>query len=192
MWADTVAVVITLAFLSATALNNLFRQGEVLNYCDAEAHLYPARRLVDSRTPVFGQGGSVWVPLALELLTPFVMDDRLWRNGLAGAIPSAVCFVLAGAFLFAAGKLLFNSRAAGVAAAASLALNPNLLYLQSTPMNEPIFLACLMALLYCTILFARTQSTLAAVGAGIASLAGSLTRYEGWILIPFRGDLISW
>ncbi len=65
------------------------------------------------------------------------------------------------------------------------ALNPNLLYLQSTPMTEPVSLACLMALLYFTVLFRETQSFAAVVGAGVASLAASLTRYEGWFLIPF-------
>ena len=33
--------------------------------------------------------------------------------------------------------------------------------------------------------FHDSQSWLAVVGAGIASLAASLTRYEGWFLIPF-------
>src|SRR5262249_11703146 len=45
--------------------------------------------------------------------------------------------------------------------------------------------ACLMALLYFTLRFDRTQSLWAAIGAGIAAAAGSLTRYEGWFLIPF-------
>src|SRR5207248_6928987 len=111
--------------------------------------------------------------------------DRLWQTGLAGAIPAAICYVLASAFLFAAAKCVFSSRAAGATAAALLAFNPNLLYLQSTPMNEPVFLACLMALLYFTVRFQRTQSMAAVVGAGLAALAGALSRYEGWFLIPF-------
>src|SRR5438034_1026873 len=84
------------------------------------------------------------------LMVPLSAKDRLWQTGLAGAIPAAICYVLASAFLFAAAKCVFSSRAAGATAAALLAFNPNLLYLQSTPMNEPIFLATLMALLYCT------------------------------------------
>jgi hypothetical protein len=66
-----------------------------------------------------------------------------------------------------------------------LALNPNLLYLQATPMTEPVFLACLMALLYFTLRFRRTQSWAAVIGAGLAALAGTLARYDGWFLIPF-------
>jgi hypothetical protein len=120
-------------------------------------------------------------------MLPFVRDDRLWQMGLAGAIPAAICFVLAAMFMFAAARLVFRSRAAGTAAAALLALNPNLLYLQSTPMNEPVFLACLMAVLYFTVRFARTQSIWPVIGAGLAACAGTLTRYEGWFLLPFVG-----
>lgn len=174
-----------LTLLSVAALRFVQTHGYTLYYGDAEAHLNQARRIVDSRTPGFDQLGTVWLPLPHLLMIPLVTDDGLWRSGLAGAIPTAVCFVLSGVLLFAAAKLVFGSRAAGFAAAAGLALNPNLLYLQSTPMNEPIFLASEMTVLYCTVRFARTQSALLAVVAGMAAAAGSLTRYEGWFLIPF-------
>ena len=66
-----------------------------------------------------------------------------------------------------------------------LALNPNLLYSQATPMTEPVMLAALAALLYFTVRFRETQGLGAVMGAGLAALAGTLTRYEGWFLIPF-------
>ncbi len=52
-------------------------------------------------------------------------------------------------------------------------------------MTETVVLAALMALLYFTVLFRETQSLAAAIGAGVASLAASLARYEGWFVIPF-------
>ncbi len=52
-------------------------------------------------------------------------------------------------------------------------------------MSEPMVLAALMALFYFTILFRETQSLLAVAGAGCASLAAALARYEGWFVIPF-------
>ncbi len=64
-------------------------------------------------------------------------------------------------------------------------LNLNLLYLQSTPMTEPLFLAALAALLWATLWFRDSQSVLAVAAAAAASNAASLTRYEGWFLIPF-------
>ena len=111
-------------------------------------------------------------------MLPFARVDSWWHSGLAAAFPSAACFVIGGTFLFAAVRRIFDSTAAAVAAAALLALNPNLLYLQSTAMTEPVFFAALAALLYLPV---RGWPA----GAGIAACAATLTRYDGWFLIPF-------
>ncbi|HXI38685.1 MAG TPA: hypothetical protein VNH83_01845, partial [Bryobacteraceae bacterium] len=50
---------------------------------------------------------------------------------------------------------------------------------------EAVFFASLAALLYFTVRFEDTRSLWSAAGAGIALSAGTLTRYEGWFLIPF-------
>jgi len=159
--------------------------GWLLYYGDAEAHLNIARHVFDSQTPGLIQFGTVWLPLPHALMLPFVRFDSLWRNGLAGAIPSAAAFVTAGTFLFAAVRRIFDSTAAAAASAALFAGNPNVLYLQSTPMSEPVFWACLAALLYATVRFRQTQGWGAIAGAGIACGLAALTRYEGWFLIPF-------
>ena len=102
------------------------------------------------------------------MMLPFVGRDTLWRSGLAGAIPSGFCFVVAGAFLFAAVRRVFASTPAALTAVALFALNPNMLYLQSIPMTEPGAYACLMALLYFTVRFRETQGWGALTGAAIA------------------------
>jgi 4-amino-4-deoxy-L-arabinose transferase-like glycosyltransferase len=174
-----------LAVWSALAIWFFYAHGWLLYYGDAEAHLNIARHVFDSQTPGMIQFGTVWLPLQHALMLPFVRVDSLWRSGLAGAIPSAAAFVAAGTFLFAAVRRLFDSTAAAAAAVALLAGNPNVVYLQSTAMNEPLFLACLAALLYATVCFRQTQGWGAVVGAGIAGGLAALTRYEGWFLIPF-------
>jgi hypothetical protein len=174
-----------LAAISVTALLWCSARGYTLYYGDAEAHLNIARRLLDSRTPGPEQLGTVWLPLPHLLMTPFVLRDSWWRNGVAGAIPSAVSFVIAGTLLFAAARRLYLSTAAGVAAALLFALNPNMLYLQSIPMTEAMFAASLAALLWATIWFRSTQSIWAVLAAAVAANAAALTRYEGWFLIPF-------
>ena len=176
---------VVLAALSALATAYVACSGWTLYYGDAEAHLNIARRVVDSRSPGYPQIGTVWLPLPHLLALPLVKDDRLWRSGLAGALPSSACFVCAGVFLFAAMRRATQSSAAATASLGLFALNPNLLYLQATPMTEPVFLAGFMALLYATVVFRETQSFGAVIGAAIASLAASLSRYEGWFLIPF-------
>jgi hypothetical protein len=59
------------------------------------------------------------------------------------------------------------------------------MYLQSTAMTEVVFAAALMALLYFSVRFRETQGWGALCGAGIAALAATLTRYDGWFLLPF-------
>jgi len=60
-----------------------------------------------------------------------------------------------------------------------------MLYLASTPMTEAIFAAALAALLWTTVWYRDRPSFAAVVVAAVASNAASLTRYEGWVLIPF-------
>src|SRR5262249_18293834 len=143
-----------------------------------EAHLDIARRIVDSTNPGYFQVGTVWLPLPHWLMAPLARNDALWHNGMAGAIPSGLCFVISGLFLFATVRRIFDSTPAAGATTALLALNPNILYLQSIPMTEPLFFAALMALLYFTVVDS-------ALGAGLAALAGTLIRYDGWFLLPF-------
>src|SRR5215470_3626572 len=88
-----------LAILSALAVWFFYSHGWLLWYGDAEAHLNTARRIIDSRTPGYGQLGTPWLPLLHVLLIPFVRVDRWWYSGIAAAFPSAVLFVLGGAFL---------------------------------------------------------------------------------------------
>lgn len=167
-----------LAIVSTAAVWFVSAHGWTLYYGDAEAHLNIARRIVDSTTPGYSQIGTVWLPLPHWMMLPFVRNDVLWHSGLAGAIPSAACFVVAGVFLFAAVRRVFESTAAAAAATALFALNPNALYLASIPMSESVFWAALLALLYFTIV--RSP-----VGAGIAACAATLVRYDGWFLLPF-------
>src|SRR6202163_461053 len=174
-----------LTAISAAALWWCATRGYTLYYGDAEAHLNIARRVLDSRTPGPEQLGTVWLPLPHMLMLPLVLHDNWWRSGLAGAIPSAAGFIAAGSFLFTATRRLYASTAAGLTAALLFALNPNMLYLQSTPMTEAMFAAGLAALLWTTLWYRDSQSTWAVLCAAVASNAASLTRYEGWFLIPF-------
>ena len=127
----------------------------------------------------------MWLPLPHFLLIPFVMRDAWWHSGLAGVFPSVACFVIAGMFLFSAARRVYGGSGAALAVVLLFALNPNILYLQATPMTELPFLASLAALLWATLWFRDSQSLWAVLIAAAASNAASLTRYEGWFLIPF-------
>ncbi len=193
--------IVMLSATGITAARWCCERGYTLYYGDAEAHLNIARRILDSRTPGPEQLGAVRLPLPHVLMIPLVMhsglhddvdrgasqgaNDAWWRSGLAGVIPSCMAFVLAGIFLFAAARRAYASTSAAFAVALVFALNPNMLYLQSTPMTEALFAAALAATVWALVWFRDSQSALAIVAAAIASNAASLTRYEGWFVIPF-------
>ena len=182
---SSLAAFLFLIVASTTSAWWIGSQGWTLYYGDAEAHLDIARRVVDSRTPGYDQIGTVWLPLPHIAMLPLVGHQDLWRNGQAGTIPSAIGFVFSGLFLFSATRRLLGSVPAAWAVLACYATNPNLLYLQSIPMSEAIFFGSLMALFYCTVAYSQAPSLGFVLGAGLASMAASLSRYEGWFLIPF-------
>src|ERR1700679_2636314 len=107
------AVALLLATISGTAALWCFSHGYVLYDGDAEAHLNIARRILDSRTPGPEQIGTAWLPLPHVLMIPAAMSDAWWRSSVAGAVVSPICFILAGAFLFAAAQRVYASAAAG-------------------------------------------------------------------------------
>jgi hypothetical protein len=178
------------AAVMAAAIAWFYRTGSLLWFGDAEAHLNIARRIVDSRTPGWAQIGTTWLPLPHLLTVPMVRNDWLWHTGLAGAITSGLSMTIAATFLFAAARRVFESMTAAVAAWAVFLLNPNTLYLGSIPMTEPVFLASLLGLLYFTVRFRDTAGWGALTGAAICALAGTLTRYEAWFLLPFTAAFI--
>jgi hypothetical protein len=174
--------------LSLIALMISFSRGYLLLYGDAVAHLGIARRILDSHNPGLIQLGGVWLPLPHLLMLPFVQKMQWWQNGLAGAWPSLLCFIASVTGMYRLARYLLVPRWA-VAATLFYALNPNLLYLATTAMTEPLFLALLI---WTT---ALTVECVAAIHAGRAALVGRrlillaffilaavYTRYDGWIL----------
>ncbi|HUI84208.1 MAG TPA: hypothetical protein VL240_08290 [Candidatus Binatia bacterium] len=194
------------AALSIASLLYYYAHQELLLYGDAVAHLNIARRVVDNRHPLasYGQLGTVWLPLQHIAMLPFVRIDALWRSGIAGAIPGMVAFVLGSLGIFR----LVSARAGRLPAwlaAAIYALNPNLLYMQSTAMNEPIFLAFFVwALVYLDqflrathppqpgspVAPAQMKPRRALEYCGIVMAGGALTRYDGWFAAAVFGVIL--
>jgi len=97
----------------------------------------------------------------------------------------SLCFVTAGVFFFLAAKTAYDNRLAAIVTLACFALNPNILYLASIPMTEAVFLAELAVTLFSILRFRQTQHRGLIWLAGAAILLATLTRYDGWFLIPF-------
>jgi len=184
-WLGWAAALVISASISAAALWWFHSRGYLLYYGDALAHLTIARRLFDSRTPGYEQIGTVWLPLPHWIMSWFARHNAWWLSGLAGAIPAAIAQALAGLFLFAALRHALASTTAALVGLLLFLLNPNAAYLGAIPMTEPFFAAAFWALAYCVV---RGSVW----GAGLAVCAATLTRYDGWFLIPFVAAYFVW
>ena len=116
------------------------RIGLTLTHYDARGHLIVARRVLDSITPGWQQIGAVWLPLPHLLNLLPVQIDAWYRSGASGVAISILAFALATSMVAWIVLQVTDSMAASGVASAAFALNPNLLYLQSTPMTEPLLL----------------------------------------------------
>src|ERR1700722_1888755 len=143
--------------VSVFSFLSYFRNGDVLLYGDAVAHINIARRVFDSQTPGLLQLGTVWLPLPHLLMTPFIFVDSMWQKGAGGSIPSMVAYVfgVVGIFRFVRGILEKDPRSkavagAGAAAAAfSYGANPNLLYMQATALTGSLYIPLFISALRC-------------------------------------------
>ena len=160
-----------------------------LSHYDARGHLVVARRVIDSLTPGWQQIGAVWLPLPHLLNLLPVQVDALYRTGASGVAISIASAALA-AYALAALVMRHTGSAAGAFAAVTLlALNPNTLYLQSTPMTEPLLLGLLLlsVLGVTTWLESQGEPAKAERRAGVLLFLACWTRYEAW---PVTGALL--
>ena len=150
-----------------------------LAHYDARAHLVVARRIIDSLTPGWQQVGAVWLPLPHLLNMLPVQIDALYRTGASAIAISVVSISVAIWALSDAIRRTTGSAPGAVVASALLLLNPNVLYLQSTPMTEPLLFATVMLSIALTVRWLDDLERWP-IAAGSALAAASLTRYEGW------------
>jgi hypothetical protein len=167
----------------------------LLNYGDAVAHLHIARRVFDSRRPGPTQLGSVWLPLPHVLMIPFVAVYAWWVNGLAGLIPSTLTYMAGCAGVYRLARRWLPPGTSALALA-FFALNPNLLYMQTTAMTEPLFVC---EMVWASVWLVGWRASVDRVGPenaeherrranrllyciAVVLAAAVFTRYDGWVM----------
>src|SRR6266568_8703794 len=196
---DALLVAQLAAAISIASFLYYVRHGDLLLYGDAVAHINIARRVFDSRTPGLLQLGTVWLPLPHLLMLPFLLSRWLWQTGIGGSIPSLFAYVLSvvGIFRLVGSNLptfrqereRWGTRFTAWLATAIFALNPNLIYLQTTAMTEPVYLALFIwtivffskAIRGCVVGETRKANS-SLVNCGFCLCGACLTRYDGWLL----------
>lgn len=191
---QVMAVGLLAAMVSFTALLYFLQRDLILIYGDAEGHINIARRIFDSRTPGLLQIGTVWLPLPHLLILPFVVNDRLWITAVGGSIPSMIAFMFSAMGMFRLIRSLVGSESLVALVAPWLAVllfagNPNLIYLQTTAMTEPLYLALFIwSVVYLRAFTVASQegdsaaSERALLRSGLLFAAAMLTRYDAWFL----------
>jgi Dolichyl-phosphate-mannose-protein mannosyltransferase len=149
---------------------------------DARIRELISRRVVVSRTPGLGQLGTTWLPLPSLLTIALIWNDTLFRNGIASSLPSMLGFVIASVYLYKIGYVVTSSRGAGYVAAIAFILNPSLLYMQSTAMSETLSVSALVVAIYYALQMTRTYHATDVVRCAAAVAAGTLIRYENWVV----------
>jgi hypothetical protein len=181
------AVLACCAAASLAAMVWSWRNGAMLNYGDAVAHLHIARRVFDCHQPRLTQLGSVWLPLPHILLIPFVQVYSWWANGIAGVIPSALAYLAGCAGIYRLARH-WLPRSAAALALTFFAANPNLLYLQTTAMTEPLFVC---EMVWAAVFLMEWRANLEANPSrarrllwwlAFALVAAIFTRYDGWVM----------
>ncbi|HET9703653.1 MAG TPA: hypothetical protein VFP85_06430, partial [Vicinamibacterales bacterium] len=175
------------AIVGTAAAASYWRAGLSLSHYDAKAHLVVARRLLDSLTPSWEQIGAVWLPLPHVLNALPVQIDWMFRTGASAIAISIASFALATACISALVMRISGSQAGAILAALLFASNPNVLYLQSTPMTEPLLFGLSALVLLHLTEWALSETVLARATAGWTIVAACLTRYEAW---PITGAAI--
>ncbi len=180
---DSTLIAFLSAAMSLAALAHYYRWSQILLSGDAVAHINIARRVFDSRTPGLSQLGTVWLPLQHLLTIPFIISDFGWSSGIGGAVPSMFGYVFGVVGVYRLVRTAFAqqnaevARAAGWLAAVIYAANPNLIYVQTTALNEPLTMALFVWALLMFLEFWR------AAVAGDDHRAKRRLRWCGWLLM---------
>jgi hypothetical protein len=149
-----------------------------------------ARRILDSLMPGWQQIGAVWLPLPHVLNMIPVQVDAWYRTGASATAISIASMALAAGSLAAFIVRRTGSVAGAAAGAALMMANPNVLYLQSTPMTEPLLFGVTLLSIAATADWLDDLDQHGAASWHKPSLtlaAGCLTRYEAW---PICGAIV--
>jgi hypothetical protein len=179
------------AIISVASFVYFFANGMTNVYGDGVAHVNIARKVVDSPDASlwrrYIQIGSPWLPLQTVLMLPLVSNDWLWRTGVAGSIVSMIAFVIAAVSLYLLARDFFGleeGKWGNVLPLLSVGIflfNPSVLYMQSTPMTELIFMAALVTAVYLLQRWVSSeQATKRLAVAAVAMTFATLARYEAW------------
>lgn len=182
------------ALLGVGAVVYFFRHNAILGYRDAYSHLEISRRILTGRSPGIAQLGGIWLPVPHILQAFLAWNDTLYRTGLAGSIISCACYIGSSVLVYMTVRSLTSRRRSeaelrpgsapwpALIGALVFMANPNVLYQQSTPMDElPLYVFVLWTV-YFLVRWAETGRSPYVLRAALCSMTAMMCRYEAWFL----------
>src|SRR5581483_3430496 len=183
---------------AAISLWYFYSHGWANIYGDGISRLNGTRKLLDWDYPDlwsrYLQIGTPWLPLPYFVMAPFVSIERLWRTGLAGSIVSGISFIITAIIVYKHSGLIYRSERNrylfGLVSTLVFVLNPSMLYMQTTPMTESLFICTLASSIYFLQKWAFNYQLKTLLASAVCLGLAELTRYEAWSLAPFAGLVV--
>lgn len=177
------AVIILASVLSFGAWWISVKTGYAMLYNDAMAHVNLSRIVIDNLKPGITQLGGVWLPLNQILYLFLVWNNWAWHTGFAGSIVSMICYILSVYIIFETVYYASKNILAGLVGALVFAINVNILYLQSTPLTEPLFLFLFILSFYFFIRWIAEKKASHLITVALIGFPLVLSRYDGWFVM---------
>ena len=168
-----------LSFFSFFTFSNL---DLVISYNDSMSHLNLTRLIIDNQEPGISQLGGVWLPVNHILPLVLIWNDAAWHSGFAGAAFSMLSYIFTAILIYKSILLVTAKKIAAFVGSFAFALNLNILYLQSTPLTEALYLVFFMASVYFILKWMVTQNARYLPLIGFCGFLQVLTRYDGWFV----------
>jgi len=173
---------LTATTLSILACIYFLKQNQLLLFPMALDQLTLARHFVMGASPLnFTLLGPTALPLPYLLMAPFAWNDYLWHTGLAGSIPSMLCYIVTAVYVFLTVRTLTHNSIISYLGACIFLLNPVMLYLQSVPLSEMLALATFAMVGYYLLAWTQSNKLSHLIGAAAGICLATLTRYDAWL-----------
>lgn len=174
--------IITIGLSIASYIFRL-RTGGLEAYIDGLSHLMISRRIIDSPTPGLSQLGGVWPPAPHIASLLFVWNDWMFYSGSAGSFFSMASYAVVILCIYKLIMAIGCRSWVAFIGAIIVALNPNILYMQTTSMTELPLLASMTFATYSLVRWAQSERIVWLVWLVASVWIGTATRYEAWALL---------
>jgi hypothetical protein len=176
-------MLVFVAVASFVSFLHFYKLNLILAYSDAESHINFSKRVVSGISPGFSQLGGVWLPLQHVMMIPFVINDSMWRSGVGGSILSMICFIVSAVYIYRISNMFVRSSISAIISVFVFVANPNILYLQATPLGELSLIVTFVMGVFYILRWVKTDNSSDLMKSALLIAAGSLIRYDAWFFI---------